>query len=337
MLNKMRLIRNFSAYQVLSLVTILFFMTSCNNEKKNTNAEKLGFSSGTKVLLMHCDDAGMCDEANIAVRNYFETGDIQSAAVMVPCPYAEEIILWAKTQDSPDLGVHLTLTSEWKTWRWGPVADTLKVPGLVDPEGKMWHDVPDVLMHATAGEVETEVRAQIDKVLGMGFRPTHIDTHMGTLYGSVDYLKVFLKIAEEYNLPANAIDLSDPAIAENFRKEGYPITVEVVDLLNEYPLPKLDNFSSVPNGKTYEEKRDNFFALVSSLKPGLTEIIFHPSVETDNLKTITNSWQQRVWEAELFSDPVVKKFFKDNGIILTTWKEIMERHQENAEKQKRPV
>ncbi len=285
---------------------------------------------------MHCDDAGMCEEANIAVSNYFITGDIRSAAVMIPCPYAEAMVQWAKTQGSPDLGVHLTLTSEWKTWRWGTVADSVNVPGLIDPEGKMWHDVPDVLMHATAEEVETEVRAQINKVLGMGFRPTHIDTHMGTLYGSIDYLKVFLKIAKEYNLPANAIDLSDPAIAENFRKEGYPITTEVVDLLNEYPLPKLDNFSSVPNGKSYEEKRENFFALVSSLKPGLTEIIFHPSVETDNLKTITNSWQQRVWEAELFSDPLVKKFFEDNGIVLITWKEIMER-KENAEKQKRPV
>jgi len=324
------------AYLFLYLVTIMVIMISCSNEKDNTNVGKLGFPAGTKVLLMHCDDAGMCEEANIAVSNYFITGDIRSAAVMIPCPYAEAMVQWAKTQGSPDLGVHLTLTSEWKTWRWGTVADSVNVPGLIDPEGKMWHDVPDVLMHATAEEVETEVRAQINKVLGMGFRPTHIDTHMGTLYGSIDYLKVFLKIAKEYNLPANAIDLSDPAIAENFRKEGYPITTEVVDLLNEYPLPKLDNFSSVPNGKSYEEKRENFFALVSSLKPGLTEIIFHPSVETDNLKTITNSWQQRVWEAELFSDPLVKKFFEDNGIVLITWKEIMER-KENAEKQKRPV
>ncbi len=333
----MRVKGNAPAFLFLSLVTIMVIMISCSNEKDNTNAGKLGFPAGTKVLLMHCDDAGMCEEANIAVSNYFITGDIRSAAVMVPCPYAEAMVQWAKTQEAPDLGIHLTLTSEWKTWRWGTVADSVKVPGLIDPEGKMWHDVPDVLMHATAEEVETEVRAQIDKVLGMGFRPTHIDTHMGTLYGSIDYLKVFLKIAREYNLPANAIDLSDTAVAENFRKEGYPITTEVVDLLNEYPLPKLDNFSSVPNGRSYEEKRENFFSLVSSLKPGLTEIIFHPSVETDNLKTITNSWQQRVWEAELFSDPLVKKFFEDNGIILTTWKEIMERHRENDEKQKRPV
>ena len=302
------------------------------SEIKITNAEKLGFPEGKKVILLHCDDAGMCDEANIAVRHYFETGDLRSAAVMVPCPYAMDLVEWAKTQESPDVGIHLTLTSEWKNYRWGPVSDPVKVPGLIDPEGKMWHDVPDVVTHASAEEVETEVRAQIDKVIAAGFTPTHIDTHMGTLYGSLEYLKVFLKIAEEYNIPANAIDLSDTSIAENFRKEGYPITTDVVELLNQYSLPKLDNFSSVPDGDTYENKRGIFFELLKSLKPGLTEIIFHPSVETENLKTITGSWQQRVWEAQMFSDPVVKEFFENNGIIITTWREVMNRFTAGNEK-----
>jgi len=311
---------------IISALVLTAVMSSCAPDKKITNAEKFGYPEGKKVILLHCDDAGMCDEANIAVRNYFEKGDIRSTAVMVPCPYAEALIEWAKTQESPDVGIHLTLTSEWKDYRWGPVSDPAKVPGLIDPEGKMWHDVPDVVMHASVEEIETEVRAQIDKVLAMGFTPTHIDTHMGTLYGSVEYLKVFLKIANEYNIPANAIDLSDPKIAEGFKNEGYPITEEVVGLLDQYTLPKLDNFSSVPDGSSYENKRDKFFALLNSLEPGVTEIIFHPSVETDNLKFITNSWQQRVWESRLFSDPVVKKFFEDNGIIITTWKEIMKRH-----------
>jgi hypothetical protein len=236
-----------------------------------------------------------------------------------------ELVDWAKTQDLPDVGVHLTLTSEWKSYRWGPVSDPAKVPGLIDPEGRMWHDVPEVVSHASAAEVETEVRAQIDRVIAAGFTPSHIDTHMGTMYASLDYLKVFLKIAEEYKIPANAIDLSDTAIAENFRKAGYPITTDVVELLNQYSLPKLDNFSSVPDGDTYENKRDNFFVLLKSLGPGLTEIIFHPSVETENLKSITGSWQQRVWEAQLFSDPVVKEFFETNGILITTWREVMKR------------
>jgi len=232
----------------------------------------------------------------------------------------------ANTQDSPDLGVHLTLTSEWHNWRWGTVADPARVPGLIDQEGKMWKSVPEVVTHASAEEVETEVRAQIDRVIAAGYRPSHIDTHMGTLYASPEYVRVFLKIAQEYGIPANAIDLSDPVVADFFRKEGYPLTTEVVDMLGDYSLPKLDFFSSVPDGDSYENKRENFFKLVNSLGPGLTEIIFHPSAETENLKTITGSWQQRVWEARLFSDPVVKKFFADNGIIITDWREIMKRH-----------
>ena len=325
MKNQIRSCRIF-AIPLLILTAILLILSSgCSSGKRVTNAEKLGYPAGSKVILLHCDDAGMCEEANIAIEHYFETGDVNSTAVMVPCPYAEELIEWAKTQDSPDVGIHLTLTSEWKDYRWGPVSDSSLVPGLIDPEGKMWHDVPDVVMHATAEEIETEVRAQIDKVLSMGFKPTHIDTHMGTMYGTTDYVKVFLKIANEYQLPANAIDLSDPEIAEFFKQAGYPINDEVVGMLADYSLPKLDNFSSVPDGTSYDNKRDNFFALLNSLKPGLTEIIFHPSVETDNLKSIMDPWQQRVWEARLFSDPVVKQFLEDNNIIVTTWKEIMKR------------
>ena len=322
------------------IVVLLFavaLFAACSQPKKSTakelsagatQAEKLGFEKGKKVLLLHADDAGMCKEANEAVEKYLLSGDIKSTAVMAPCPAAEEFILWAKEHPTVDVGMHLTHTSEWKDYRWGPVADPAKVPGLVDPDGMLWHEVPDVVMHAKASEVETEIRAQIEKAKSLGWNPTHLDSHMGTLFGSPEFVKVFLKVAQEYGIPANVIDLSDKDVLEHFRKAGYPMTDEVVKLFDEYKMPKLDNFTSAPHGSTYEEKRENFINLVKSLKPGLTEIIFHPSVQTENLKTITNSWQQRVWEAELFSDPVVKKFFEDEGIIITDWIEIMEKFEQ---------
>ncbi|MDP2338308.1 MAG: ChbG/HpnK family deacetylase [Bacteroidota bacterium] len=288
-------------------------------------AEKLGFQKGKKVLLLHIDDAGMCPEANAATEKYIEKGDLTSAAVMMPCVNAEAMIAWANKHPLADIGAHLTLTSEWQNYRWGPVSDPAKIPGLVDPFGKFYHEVPEVVMHASAKEVEVEIRAQIEKSIALGHRPTHIDTHMGTLYGSPEYVKVFLKVAEEYHIPGNIIDLSDPQVASFFRKAGYPITDEVISNVGEYRLPKLDNFSSVPEGKTYEEKRGNFFNLVKSLNPGLTEIIFHPAALSENLKSITGTWQQRVWESELFADPVVKQFFMDEGIVITNWKEIMKR------------
>ena len=290
-----------------------------------TWAEELGFPAGKKVIILHADDAGMCEEANIATAHYLENNLIQSAAVMVPCPNADEFIQWAIDHPEKDVGLHLTHTSEWKTYRWGPVADPGEVPGLVDPDGMFWHEVPDVVMHASADEVEKEIRTQIERAITMGYQPDHIDTHMGTLYGHPGYVEVFYKVAEEYGIPANVIDLSDSLVADRFRKEGYPIDDNVIGMVDEYTLPKLDNFTSVPGGPTYEEKIENFKNLIRSLPPGLTEIIFHPSVETENLKTITNSWQQRVWEAEMFSDPDLIKFFEDEGIIFTNWKEIMKR------------
>lgn len=314
---------NLFLISLITMLTLFSFPYVLNAQK--TWAEKLGFPQGKKVLLLHMDDAGMCPEANAAVENYIEKEYLLSAAVMMPCENAADFLIWAKKYPMADIGAHLTLTSEWKNYRWGPVSNPAKIPGLVDPDGKFYHEVPEVVIHASAKEVETEIRAQIEKAISLGHKPTHIDTHMGTLYGSADYVKAFIKVAEEYHIPANIIDLSDPAVAAKFKQAGYPINEEVINIVREYRLPKLDNFTSVPQGPTYAEKQTNFFKLVKSLNAGLTEIIFHPASLSENLKSITGTWQQRVWEGKLFVDPVVRQYFKDEGIVITNWKEIMKR------------
>ena len=319
---------------VMMAGAIFSFCTSSDQKSndegtsQNTWAEKLGYPEGKKVLILHADDAGMCSEANEAVKEMLEKDWIQSTSVMAPCPVSEDMIRWAKAHPGEDVGIHLTLTSEWETWRWGPVSDKDKVPGLVDPEGKLWDNVPQVVKHASAEEVEKEIRAQIEKAIDLGYKPNHIDTHMGTLYATPEYVTAFFKVAEEYGIPANAIDLSDPEVADKYREQGYPINDEVIQLIESYSLPKVDNFTSAPKGSTYEEKTDNFKKLVQNLRPGLTEIIFHPSEETDNLKEITNSWQQRVWEKKMFGDPELQQFFKEEDIVFTDWKEIMKRFNE---------
>jgi len=307
------------------------FLSCWRNEKLtltgNTWGEKLGFPKDKKVLILHADDMGMCSEANQAGMELLANKEIQSAAVMVPCPAADEFIEWYVKNPAQDIGVHTTLTSEWKEYRWGPVSQASEVPGLIDADGYLWHDVPDVVQHATAAEVEKEIRAQIEKVIAAGIRPSHLDTHMGTVYGCLGFTQVYMKLAMEYNIPAMVIEFTDDVL-QRYRGEGYPITEELLNFASTYTLPKLDDFWAAPNGKTYEEKKQNFFNLVRSLKPGIIEIIFHPSVETDKLKSITHSWQQRVWEKQLFSDPEVKQFFKDEGILFTNWKEMLKRFAE---------
>ncbi|MEM9144078.1 MAG: ChbG/HpnK family deacetylase, partial [Bacteroidota bacterium] len=154
-----------------------------SNEKSASWAEKLGWPAGKKVIMLHADDIGMCPEANQSGETQLLEGAIQSAAVMIPCPNAEAFIAWAADHPQMDVGVHLTLTSEWKTYRWGTVSPEEEVPGLLDPDKKMWRSVAEVVQNASAEEVEKEIRAQIEQSLAWGYRPDHIDSHMGTLFG----------------------------------------------------------------------------------------------------------------------------------------------------------
>ncbi len=317
----MRYIMKFNGELLGPLLVLLLAIPA----QSQTWAEKLGYPAGRKVIMLHADDIGMCTEANHSGVYYLQNEMIQSAAVMVPCPGYEEMADWRRQYQEFDMGLHLTLTSEWKTYRWPTVVETDKVPGLIDPEGNMWHSVQQVVGNASAKEVEAEIRAQVNKAIADGFNPTHIDTHMGTLYGHHDFTEAYLKVAEEYRIPAMVISMQNEMVVDHFKKAGYPITEEMISHVKKYSLPKLDFFTSVPTGKTYEEKMENFKSLVRELPNGITEIIFHPSYHTDELKEITNSWQQRVWEAEMFADPELWKFFAEENIIFTNWKEMMYR------------
>ena len=289
-----------------------------------TWAEKLGWAAGKKVLILHADDIGMCYEANAAAKDYLQAGDIQSAALMVPCPWYNEMAHWYQEHPTCDLGLHLALTSEWKWYRWGPLSPRQEVPGLLDKQGYLWANVAGVARHASPAEVERELRAQIEKALRSGPKPGHIDTHMGTLFARADYTQVYLNLAEEYQIPAMVIESSPPVVAK-FRQQGYPLDDQMVRVIANYSLPKLDDFYSIETASNYEQKKQKFFAMVQSMRPGLNEVIFHPSIDTDGLRRITGSWQQRIWEAKMFADQEVKRFLEVEGVLFTNWKEIMRR------------
>jgi predicted glycoside hydrolase/deacetylase ChbG (UPF0249 family) len=312
-------------------VLLLFHALVCwampHAARAQTWAEKLGYPAGKRVVMLHADDLGMCYEANQAGQAYLTAGQIQSGALMVPCPWYNEMANWYKEHPEQDLGLHLAMNSEWKWYRWGPVAGRELVPGMCDPDGFLWREQIQTARNAKPGEVEKEIRAQIDRALAKGTRPGHIDTHMGTLYVRLDFTEAYLKLAQEYRIPAMVIEQT-PRVTEKFKKQGYPITDESIKLMATYKLPKLDDFHSVLEGKTYEEKRQKFYDQVRAFEPGLNEIIFHPSVLSDTMKAITGTWQQRAWEAQMFADPEVHKFFEREGLIFTNWKEIMQRWEE---------
>ncbi len=168
---------------------------------KPSLAERLGFKASDIVLIVNADDVGMSHAANVATRNGMEKGLITSGTIMVPCPWFEEIAAYATANPTRDFGLHLTHTSEWKVYKWGPVAGRADVPGLVTPQGYLWPDVEPVYSNATPEQAATEARAQIRKALDRGIDVTHLDSHMGALQYDMRYHAVYRQLAKEFNLP----------------------------------------------------------------------------------------------------------------------------------------
>jgi predicted glycoside hydrolase/deacetylase ChbG (UPF0249 family) len=305
--------------------TTMTLSVPANAQPTKTWGERLGYPKGKRVVMFHADDVGMCSEANQSVKETLPKGQIQSAAAMVPCPWFDEFAAWAKARPELDVGLHLTLTSEWKHYRWTPILPKSDVPGLYDADGYLPRTVLEVVLKSNGQQVEAEVRAQVERSLARGLRPGHLDTHMGTLYAHGPFTVAYLKVAQEFGIPAMVIELTPKRIAE-FRKLGYPLAPAILKAVDDYPGPKLDNFLTLKGGETYEETREKLFAMVRGLEAGITEMIFHPSVKTKGLRAITNRWEQRTWEHRLFTDPKVQEFLASEGLLFTNWKEMMRRH-----------
>ena len=164
-------------------------------------AERLGYKATDRLLIINGDDVGMCHTANLATIDCMEHGLLTSATIMVPCPWFTEIARYAKAHPEKDFGIHLCHTSEWQTYRWGPVAAKSMVPGLVDPEGYLWRDESDVWKHSSPEQAEAEAHAQIKMAMAAGVDVTHLDSHMGALQLDPRYHEVYVKLAKEFNLP----------------------------------------------------------------------------------------------------------------------------------------
>src|SRR6266853_6210000 len=197
----------------LTVITTLF---NASGAEKQSLAERLGYQPTDKLLIINGDDAGMCHAANLGTIECLEKGSMRSATIMVPCPWFLEIAAYAKAHPEKDLGIHLCHTSEWGKYRWGPVADRSKVPGLVDPLGYLWREVPEVYAHATPDQALIEGRAQIQRALAAGVDVTHLDSHMGTLQYDPRYLQMYLQLAVEFQLPLRM------ASQETMARNGHP-------------------------------------------------------------------------------------------------------------------
>ncbi len=284
-------------------------------------AQQLGHGPNDKLLIVHADDVGMSHAVNLATMEALKHGMVTSASIMIPCPWMPEIAAYAREHPEVDFGLHLTLTSEWKYFRWRPVAPPEQVKGLLDPEGYMWRSEMDTAKHATPQEIETEIRAQIARALAFGIKPTHLDTHMGTLYTRQDYFDVYTRLGKEFGIPVMVMRATPEALAYG-KTSGSPIGEAALRKLEADGFVLLDYLVTGVPGKTFAERKKAYHELLRNLKPGVTMLIVHLGLDNDELKGITGSWQQRHADFLTFTDPETQKLLNELGIKLTTWRAL---------------
>ncbi|HET9824040.1 MAG TPA: polysaccharide deacetylase family protein [Chitinophagaceae bacterium] len=286
---------------------------------QKTLQERLGYPKDSKLLILHADDLGMSHSENAASFYAMEHGSVNSASIMVPTPWFSEVAAYARTHPTADLGVHLTLTSEWNYLKWGPVASKSDVTGLVNKNGFLYSSVDSVHRSATAAEVEKELRAQIEKARQFGIDITHLDSHMGTIFGRPDFLKVLIRLGREYKLP---VLLSRPVFRAVFNVDVDTVTTEkdvVLDMIY------------MASAQDYKNGMDKYYTQVlKSLHPGVSILIFHVAYDDSELKAATidhaeygSAWRQA--DFNFFTSENCRNLLKQNNIHLITWREIRDK------------
>jgi len=285
-----------------------------NEQSKKTLVERLGYTPDTKLLIIHADDLGMAHSVNAASIKAFENGAISSASIMVPCPWFAEIAEYARSHPESDLGLHLTLTSEWKYYRWGPVLSRDRVATLLDRNNYLHPTEAEAASRADLREVESEIRAQIARAKEFGIQPTHLDSHMGTLYQNKALFEVLLRVGRENKLP---VMISRDLIAG----------VQNLSSVIGPDDPVIDRIISIGPGVPPEKWEDYYAKAIKGLQPGVTEMIIHLAYNDDEMRAATidhpdwgAGWRQR--DFDVFTSEKFRQLLRDNNVKLITWREV---------------
>jgi predicted glycoside hydrolase/deacetylase ChbG (UPF0249 family) len=284
-----------------------------NHAQPHHLLKKLGFQTDRRVAIFHADDVGMCHGANAAFRVLSKGGIITCGAVMVPCPWFSEVVAMAAADPDLDLGVHLTLTSEWHNYRWAPISTTRRSSGLIDADGYFWHRLPMLAAHLVPEAAEVEMRTQIERALKAGIDITHLDTHMGVAL-LPQLIGIYIRLGHEYRLPVLLPKhLGEFTSVMEFDNISLNEATQGLTSLEAEGWPLVDYFRMTP-GVPAEQSDRVYRELIAGLPEGLTLVAVHPNTSGDIEMIIPEKAHFRTEEYRLFCDSKFKEFIISQNI-----------------------
>lgn len=299
---------------IFALVSLLITLNLNSQSNKNL-AEMLGYPRDSKLLIIHADDMGLAHSVNTACIKAFDNKGITSGSIMVPCPWAPEILAYVKDHPGMDVGIHLTLTAEWDYYKWGGITSSDQIPSLLDKNNNFFPSVEELGKSVKTAEAEKELRAQIDRAIASGVQPTHLDTHMGSVLANPELVKIYLGLSDIYHLPV----LFPRAYLSWFQTDMAKSMGSKIFLI--------DNLFMLEPKMITGKWIDPYQKAIETMKPGLNEMIVHVAIDNDEMQAIArghndygSAWRQH--DLDLVSSQEFKDLLKNNHIILIGWKQI---------------
>ena len=275
----------------------------------------------TRYLIIHADDGGLCRSVNHAIIKALEKEIVTSTSLMVPCPKFDEIAEYFQQNPQYDVGIHLTLTCEYHHYSWGPVADKEKVASLVNSKGYL-KTKREFVKDATPEAVEIELRAQIERFLETGIRQTHLDTHQGTVFQNSRFLDIYVKLGMEYKILPMLVKPTAQAL-KMIDNQGLKIDEKIIQNLMALGIPFLDLlYMTENNASTVEATEKEYTNVIKQAPVGLSQIIIHPGLNDEELKTILSGNMERYYDFSVFTNLKMKQLIANQNIKLISWRDL---------------
>lgn len=294
-------------------------------EDPNPLLEKLGYPSDARLVIFHADDVGMCHGSNQAYIDLMSAGILKTGSVMVPCPWSTELIAHVAKQPHLDLGVHLTLNSEWTGYRWGPITTRDPASGLIDDSGNFWHRPPMTRPHMNLAAAAAEFRAQIELVVRAGIDFTHIDNHMGIAFFP-ELFTHYVEFGFEYQVPVLVIrHIDDYATSLGFGGHDAAEWAQFVRTLEARGMPLVDHFRITPGYHVTDAEGGRaplYERMLHDLPAGITYFSLHPNAPGD-IETIGPDrafW--RTFEYQYLQSDRLRHFLEAERIVPIGCREL---------------